>query len=93
MTKDLKQKWVDALRSGEYKQCQLSLKKDNKYCCLGVLACVSDPNFDFNSVDSYSVIRKLGMTDNQMQNFWTMNDSDELSFDEIADYIEQDDKL
>lgn len=30
-------KWVDALRSGQYKQGQGQLSVDNKYCCLGVL--------------------------------------------------------
>ena len=31
------QKWVDALRSGEYKQGRGRLKDNNSYCCLGVL--------------------------------------------------------
>ena len=31
------QKWVDALKSGEYKQGQSRLRNiENKYCCLGV---------------------------------------------------------
>ena len=30
--------WLEALRSGEYQQGRSYLKKDNKYCCLGVLA-------------------------------------------------------
>lgn len=33
----IKQKWVEALRSGKYKQSIGALRKDNKYCCLGVL--------------------------------------------------------
>lgn len=32
-----KSMWVDALRSGEYKQTQSSLKDDTGFCCLGVL--------------------------------------------------------
>ena len=35
---ELKQKWLDALRSGEYQQGQNYLCNDSKYCCLGVLA-------------------------------------------------------
>lgn len=31
------EKWVKALRSGKYEQGKSYLKKDNKYCCLGVL--------------------------------------------------------
>jgi len=30
------QKLVDALRSGEFEQCQGSLKKGSNFCCLGV---------------------------------------------------------
>ena len=38
--KVLKQKWVAALRSGEFKQSQFRLfnTHDRGYCCLGVLA-------------------------------------------------------
>lgn len=30
------EKWVKALRSGDYKQGQFNLNKDGKFCCLGV---------------------------------------------------------
>jgi len=33
----VKQKWVDALRSGEYEQAQSKLFDGSNYCCLGVL--------------------------------------------------------
>ena len=38
MDKELRDIWVDALRSGQYKQGKLKLKdtKTNTYCCLGV---------------------------------------------------------
>ena len=39
MTKEFKDKWIAALRSGEYKQCECQLQKGQSYCCLGV-ACV-----------------------------------------------------
>lgn len=29
-------KWVEALRSGEYKQATKALRRGNGYCCLGV---------------------------------------------------------
>jgi hypothetical protein len=37
MSKRIKDLWVAALRSGEYKQTQKLLKDENGHCCLGVL--------------------------------------------------------
>lgn len=37
MTPELKAKWIEALRSGEYKQTKDYLHTAEGYCCLGVL--------------------------------------------------------
>ena len=37
MHQEVKQQWVTALRSGEYAQGNGHLRKDDEYCCLGVL--------------------------------------------------------
>lgn len=37
MDQDIKQKWVEALRSGKYEQGENLLRYKNTYCCLGVL--------------------------------------------------------
>jgi len=37
MNPRIKQKWLDALRSGEYKQTTENLQDINGFCCLGVL--------------------------------------------------------
>lgn len=37
MDTDIKARWVSALRSGDYKQGKGLLRKDDKFCCLGVL--------------------------------------------------------
>lgn len=37
MNPEIKDKWLSALRSGEYKQTDGSLKTPEGYCCLGVL--------------------------------------------------------
>lgn len=37
MKKEVKKKWVAALRSGKYKQAKGALRSRNGYCCLGVL--------------------------------------------------------
>lgn len=35
-------KWIEALRSGKFKQGKIFLKKDNCYCCLGVACELSE---------------------------------------------------
>ncbi len=37
MDREIKQQWVEALRSGEYQQGKSALRQGNAYCCLGVL--------------------------------------------------------
>jgi hypothetical protein len=37
MNEAIKQKWVAALRSGQYEQTDMRLRHDGGYCCLGVL--------------------------------------------------------
>lgn len=49
MDKKLARKWVDALRSGKYKQGKAALFSDGKYCCLGVLAKVVAPELELDS--------------------------------------------
>lgn len=37
MDAKIKQLWIDALRSGDYKQTRGALHKEDGFCCLGVL--------------------------------------------------------
>ena len=42
MNQEIKEKWIQALKSGEYEQCQgflriINTKGELEYCCLGVL--------------------------------------------------------
>lgn len=37
MNKDIVKEWTTALRSGDYQQGRLQLRKDARFCCLGVL--------------------------------------------------------
>lgn len=41
---DLVDRWVEALRSGEYQQTTMSLRNGDKFCCLGVLCDLYNPN-------------------------------------------------
>ena len=46
MKKEIADKWIAALRSGEYKQVQAYLHTQAGYCCLGVLCDVISKEFD-----------------------------------------------
>lgn len=68
MLTDLQRKWLDALKSGDYKQAKGSLRTSSGYCCLGVACDIVDPdgwNGDKHTGQkSYlpeHVARKLGM--------------------------------
>lgn len=37
MDADIKAEWIADLRSGQYEQGRSALRRDNRYCCLGVL--------------------------------------------------------
>lgn len=42
MNREIAKRWVAALRSGEYRQGDGLLRRDNKFCCLGVLCDLYD---------------------------------------------------
>lgn len=44
MDSEVKQLWIDALRSGKYKQGLGKLRDSNNFCCLGVLCDLYDPD-------------------------------------------------
>lgn len=101
LTKSLKNKWIKALTSGDYKQGTGCLwdRKDNTYCCLGVLGKIcevkglsGDLKYQFLSAknDNLKGLNKipdeLQGTDDIADILANMND-DGRTFEEIADYI------
>jgi len=90
MDKEIRDKWVTALRSGEYVQGQGYLKDDGEYCCLGVL-CEIHPDFDFPVSEWETALDKsiLGFDDDIQRRLIEMNDIDGYTFDEIADFVEK----
>jgi hypothetical protein len=53
---DLAKRWVEALRSGKYKQGRGVLRtSDNAFCCLGVLADVYNPEYWSSDTEVVSV--------------------------------------
>jgi hypothetical protein len=97
--------WVDALRSGKYKQCKSMLRVDGGHCCLGVLCDIvgvewtkeSDEFFSINGefrVLPREVMEKVGMQTRQGAPsgglfLSELNDGGK-TFAEIADIIEAD---
>jgi hypothetical protein len=97
------QKWVDTLRSDEFKQTKDALKNEDGYCCLGVACEVygKENNVTFNERDYF-----LGVNDvlpSSVQEWFdlpcgnpyfggeratTHNDEHRRTFAEIADLIE-----
>jgi hypothetical protein len=111
MNKEIKEKWIAALRSGEYAQTKGALRRPvgtpqgAGYCCLGVLCevVVGRENIEWEpAANAYSFMGESGLpptpvleeadyTEEENDTFWelpSMNDNG-VSFDEIADYIEQ----
>lgn len=92
--------WVDALRSGKYKQGRGRLRSlDDKFCCLGVLCDLGDQKAwvqgessfcyrDFCSLLPTTVRDIVGLTDFDLTALMKLNDSQGKSFEEIANYIE-----
>lgn len=54
MREDIKDRWVTALRSGEYKQSKGGLRDANGFCCLGVLCDIAkaDLGLEWESTSS-----------------------------------------
>jgi hypothetical protein len=95
-------KWIAALRSGKYKQGRNKLRdKEDCYCCLGVLCDIVAPtkwtkiesdarwfNLGHWEFPSKEIMRKVGIKSRTRNILVSMNDYNKISFDEIADYLE-----
>lgn len=103
MRKKLKNEWIAALRSGEYKQAKNVLHSaDGGFCCIGVLADIGlefdweqDSPKDNWGVDGGCVsmlfdtqLDLLGLGVEVARELAGMNDSGN-TFNEIADWIEE----
>jgi hypothetical protein len=97
MDKELKQKWLDALESGDYKQDTGRLKTLTGYCCLGVLCKVLGEEIDITGYYVKSYLDKLPDDDNyeyfdayipkeHLRQLYTINDSSK-SFEPVIEYI------
>lgn len=112
MKPEIRRRWVDALRSGEYKQARNTLRKGESFCCLGVLCdlvrdevegewsgdlfAMLESGKQSNVNPPQSVVRYAGIRNddplvefkNKQYCLTALNDTEKLSFAQIADLIE-----
>ena len=100
MNQEIKQKWLEALRSGKYKQGRLGLRnKQNEFCCLGVLCDVLDNNKwlldELWSIEFYKYDDSISVANEELipldiqDDLMSLNDNYLYNFNKIADYIEE----
>lgn len=97
MNAEIKQKWIAALRSGEYEQGHRQLAVARKaeqpylYCCLGVLCEVMNYHPNPSEFEAYLPTTIAGEAEVGSQDEETLvrlNDRERKTFSEIAEWIE-----
>lgn len=73
MDQDIKNRWVNALRSGEYQQTKNWLVRENGYCCLGVLCEIA--------VQDGVVIEEAG-------GYTSVEDNDDRSYEDLPKAVQ-----
>lgn len=100
MNPQVKTRWVEALRSGEYKQGRWQLRQptagETEYCCLGVLAVVTpelhglvDLDLCITPFEKPEVEAIVGFDFEVARDLVSMNDVGGKTFPEIADWVEE----
>jgi hypothetical protein len=100
MELEIKEKWVQALESGEYNQGRGQLIDEyGNLCCLAVLGKCQGLKFkgsdEFDgeyipgTYSSYSQLVQFGLDGVNQDKLITMNDNEQKSFKEIAEYIKE----
>ena len=95
MNKEIKTKWLAALRSGKYEQGFGALKTPSGHCCLGVLCDVIDPTAWKRNCHRGRVqtpgeyVRSLLPSSFNFDILVEMNDENHDSFENIANYIDK----
>lgn len=107
MNLEVKQKWIELLRSNKYNQCKGQLKCNNSFCALGLLCLLYQEevngNLEFEGIyfgptSGYAinggyvpdcVYEWSDLTEENIDQIEALNDSANLTFKEIADYVEK----
>jgi len=91
LTEPFRTDWINALRSGEYKQTRGEMVSiTGGHCCLAVGCRVKGATFEQLDGSLWPPIAfKLGLTESEESELSILNDGKGKTFPEIADYIEQ----
>ena len=90
LNKEAKEKWLQALRSGDYKQGTGDLQSGGCFCCLGVLEKVIKGKVKKHQSASWpSCGDQVRLSRPACRRLITMNDVEKKSFAQIADWIEE----
>lgn len=99
MNKEIQDRWVAALRSGEYKQGKYRLQRDDDtYCCLGVLCDLAVKDGVVAAFDGRRELPPTTLSAWAGSSGWwrsggvslpSLNDGLGWTFDQIADHIEK----
>lgn len=102
MNPEWKARWMNALRSGEYKQSTGHLRNDYGFCCLGVLCDIFDNQrwirdnsqgvYEYQgSISGLSadIKHEVGLWYEPEGKLIDLNDLERRSFHEIAKWIEE----
>lgn len=102
MKRELRDKWCEALESGNYKQGTKRLRKDGKYCCLGVLCDVAGlgwVNIDDEYFATYGecvdnvrvgdFVKILGLNNAEESRLIKLNDILSYNFKQISEFIKE----
>ena len=87
MNSQIKQKWIDALRSGKYPQAQSKLYSGDGFCCLGVLC-----DIYANQVGDITWVKRdpNGRFDDDKWDYWYFDDQSEVLPECVSKWAELD---
>lgn len=98
MNARIKQLWLAALRSGEYRQTTRQLKREAGFCCLGVLCDLHSKDMgdtwfgsEYLGKSRYppEIVLSWAELSQQGENLLAWNNDHGATFEEIADIIER----
>lgn len=88
MDAEIKAKWIDALRSGKFKQGRGQFEYEGSFCCLGVLCKVAGrPTLHMIGIENWDYVDSV-LPNTKVSSDLAMKNDAGWSFSEIADHIE-----